>query len=239
MQSIALPAGLAPLDVAALALLLLGWAGMGWWIEHPTARRPSVSALMAGYRREWMAVLVQREHRIFDAAILQNLREGTAFFASTCLIALGGVLALAGNPAPLQQAAAQLPGGAAAPDVLVWQGKLLLVALILTSGFLRFVWSNRLFGYFSVLIGAIPLQKDDPAAAHRAAQAADLNIRAAVNFNRGLRAIYFALAALAWLLGPAALMLATLATVWMLWHREFLSRPRRLLAERAPPDTGS
>ncbi len=38
-----------------------------------------------------------------------------------------------------------------------------------------------------------------------------MNITAARSFNRGLRSIYFALAALAWLLGPVPLLAVTAA----------------------------
>lgn len=228
--------GLGALDGAALALLVFGWLGIGWRIEHP-GRRPSVSALMARYRRAWMREMLSRDQRIFDAAILQNQRDGTAFFGSTCLIAIGGVLALAGNPTPLLQVAAQLPRDSGTlPAPLIWQAKLLLVVLILAVAFLRFVWSNRLFGYFSVLIGAVPTRRDDPVAAHRSAQAADLNIRAAIHFNRGLRSLYFALSSLAWLIGPVALFLAVSMTIWVLYDREFLSESRALLNDRPPED---
>jgi len=221
-------------DGFAVAILYFAWLGIGWRIEHPGKRRPSVSVLMANYRRAWMRELVQREHRIFDAALLQNLREGSAFFASTCLIALGGVLTLASNVSPLQDLAAHLPGEPI--SALALQIRLLPVLLLLTSGFLRFVWANRLFGYFSVLIGSVPARRGDPREDHRAYQAAEINIRAAVNFNRGLRALYFALAALAWLLGPIPLAIAALATVWTLYEREFLSRPRKVSAENPPED---
>ena len=41
----------APLDAAALALLLVGWLAIGWRIEHPGAKHPSTSQIMANYRR--------------------------------------------------------------------------------------------------------------------------------------------------------------------------------------------
>ena len=65
-----------------------------------------------------------------------------------------------------------------------------------------------------------------------ARQAAELNIRAAYNFNRGLRSLYFALAALAWTLGPVALIVATIACAVNLLEREFASKPHRILKER-------
>lgn len=216
-----------PVDWGAVTLMLVAWFGIGWWIEHPGARWPSVTMLVAEQRREWMRVFVTRDPRIFDSQILASLRQGTSFFASTCLLAIGGVLALVGNTEPLRGVAAEV--SSAQVPVLVWQIKLGLVALFLTNAFLKFVWANRVFGYCAVLMAAVPNDPTDPVAYSRAAQAGELNVRAAVNFNRGLRAIYFALGALAWLLGAVALIIATLIVVWTVWSREFASAPRTIL----------
>jgi len=222
-------AALSPLDWVAVMTALLAWAAMGWLIEHPGANRPSVTVLMSERRRDWMNVMVTREPRIFDSQILASLRQGTAFFASTCLLAIGGVLALAGNTEPLRGVAAEVTDMAV--PVLVFQIKLAFVAVFLTSGFLKFVWANRVFGYCAVMMAAVPNDPADPLAYPRAGQAAELNIRAAMNFNRGLRAMYFALGALAWLIGPITLMIATAVVVWVVWSREFASSARAILVE--------
>lgn len=218
---------LGPLDWTATGAILVAWFVLGWMIEHPGGRRPSVTILMSERRRDWMKVFVGRDPRIFDSQILNSLRQGTSFFASTCLLAVGGVLALAGNTDPLRGVAAEVTEMTV--PVLIFQLKLALVALFLTSAFLKFVWANRVFGYCAVMMAAVPNDPEDPIAYPRAAQAAELNIRAAVNFNRGLRAMYFALGALAWLLGPIALLIATCVVIWVVWSREFASLPRSIL----------
>ncbi|EBA13232.1 DUF599 domain-containing protein [Roseobacter sp. CCS2] len=218
---------LGPLDLAAAAAIVIAWFVISWMIEHAGAKRPSVTILMSERRRDWMKVFVTRDPRIFDSQILASLRQGTSFFASTCLLAVGGVLALAGNTEPLRGVAAEVTEMAV--PVVIFQLKLAFVAIFLTNAFLKFVWANRVFGYCAVMMAAVPNDPKDPVAYPRAAQAAELNIRAAVNFNRGLRAMYFALAALAWLLGPIALMIATALVVWVVWSREFASLPRSIL----------
>lgn len=220
---------LTPLDVGAAAILILAWFIIGWVIEHPSAKRPSVTVLMSENRREWMRVFVTRDNRIFDSQILGSLRQGTSFYASTCIFAIGGVLALVGNTEPLRGVAAEVT--AIQTPVLIWQVKLGLVALFLTNAFLKFVWSHRVFGYCSVMMAVVPHDPNDPRGLPRAAQAAELNIRAAMNFNRGLRSMYFALAALAWLLGSIALIAATAVVVWVVWSREFASKPRDILLQ--------
>ena len=85
------------LDFVGLAFVIISWAIVGWVIENPPTHRPSVSMLMGQYRREWMTQMTTRQPRIFDAQIIGSLRQGTAFFASTSMLAIGGTLALVGN----------------------------------------------------------------------------------------------------------------------------------------------
>ena len=216
-----------PIDLAALGFLIVASVGIGWLIESPRVSRISVTRLMSEYHREWMRQLTKRNNRIMDAQVLVSLRQGSSFFASTALLALGALLALIGNPQPLAGVAEGLVNVAAPAQLL--QAKLLVVALFLANAFLRFVWANRVFGYASVVMAAVPDDPVDPDSTPRAAQTAELNIRGMYNFNRGLRSMYFALAALGWLLGAQALAIATLIVLWLLWSREFMSGPHEIL----------
>lgn len=229
-----LPIGpLVPLDAAALLVLVLGWILSGWVIENPPARRPSVSLLMQDYRRDWMRTFVTRQPRIFDATLIDSLRQGTAFFASASMIAIGGGVALIGNAAAVQRLADDLPLATPGPDVAL---KMLPVILLLANALLKFVWAHRLFGYCSILMAAVPNDPSDPLAFHRAGQAAEINITAAKSFNRGLRSIYFALAALGWLLGPWGLLVGATLSTGVLLRREFRSQSRVILMQ-GPADT--
>lgn len=218
-------------DLLALAILVATWLALGWVIENPPAGRPSVSFLMQGYRYDWMRQFVSRQPRIFDATIVDSLRQGTSFLASACLIAIGGGIALIGNTDKLSQLTADLSLDES-PAVLV-ELKVLVVTLFITNAMLKFVWAHRLFGYCAIVMAAVPNDPDDPRALGLAMQAAEVNIHAARNFNRGLRSVYFALAGLGWLVGPAGLLLATLATAVVTARREFASHSRRALL--APP----
>jgi len=221
------------LDWGLAGLYLVVWQALSWWIEHPSTSRPSVSVLMSDFRREWMKTLVTRVPRIFDAQVLSSLRQGTSFFASTCLLAMGGVLALVGNIDPLRGVAVDI-GHVESSDVVL-QSKLLFVLFFLANGFLKFVWANRVFGYCGVMMGAVPNEPEDPRAYPLAAKAAELNIRAALNFNRGLRSMYFALGAVAWIAGPFFLAGALVMTSWLVWSREFASIPRSIVLSETQP----
>ena len=219
-------------DLWAVTFLVFAWLGIGWCVEHPPTHYPSVSRIMQSYRREWMRQFVSRQPRIFDATIMDSLRQGTSFFASACMIAIGGGVALIGNTDRLQGVASDL--SLLSDATAVWEVKILTTLLFVTNAMLKFVWSHRLFGYCAILMAAVPNDPSDPAAYPRAAQAAEVNIHAARSFNRGLRSVYFALAALGWLLGPWGLAAATLATVFVTLRREFASRSRRILIDGLP-----
>ncbi|MBA3909396.1 MAG: DUF599 domain-containing protein [Rhodobacter sp.] len=219
-----LPLGpLATLDAVALAALVVLWLASGWLIEHPPRSLPSVSILMQEFRRDWMRTFVTRQPRIFDATVIDSLRQGTAFFASASMIAIGGGIAVIGNSRTVESLAADLP---LAPGGLEFALHMLPVIGLLANALLKFVWAHRLFGYCSILMAAVPNEPTDPLAFHRASQAAEINITAAKSFNRGLRSIYFALAALGWLLGAYGLIVASIGATAILLRREFYSHSR-------------
>ena len=219
--------GLNWLDASAVAAFFTVWLWLGWRIGHPAAARPSVTVLMSDYRLQWMEVMVTRQPRIFDAQIMMSLRQSTSFFASACLLAIGGLLALIGNVDVLDGVAVRLGntehGGA------VLQTKLFLALFMLGNAFLKFVWSNRVFGYCSVVMGAVPDDPAHPLSRPLAMKAGKLNGRAAMNFNAGLRSMYFALCALAWLGGAVALFIGIAVTAWVVWSREFSSASREII----------
>ena len=217
-------------DLSAVGLILVCYVFIGLLIENAPVSHPSVSQLMAEHRRSWMRHMAARDVRIFDAQVLNGLRQGTAFFASATMLATGGVLALIGNADTLIDVADDLSLNPASD--WVWEMKLLLTLLLVTNAFLKFVWSHRLFGYCAILMAAVPNAPDDPQTLLMSRKAGEVNITAARSYNRGLRAIYFSIASIAWLLGPWALLLATIITVGVLLRREFMSKSRAVLLDK-------
>ncbi|MCA0846195.1 MAG: DUF599 domain-containing protein [Salipiger thiooxidans] len=219
------------LDGVAVVLLTLTWLGSSWIIENPPARRPSVSKLMTAYRRSWMEHFVTRQPRIFDSQIVGSLRQSTAFFASASMIAISGIFALLGDADRLRGVAGDFADSDA--PVVVWEVKLFLILVFAANAFLKFVWSNRLFGYCSVMMGSVP-NNGSKISYTRAAKAAEINIFAARSYNRGLRSVYFGIASAAWLLGGEALIAATVVTLVVILRREFASQSREILMQTEP-----
>ncbi len=100
----------------------------------------------------------------------------------------------------------------------------------------KFSWAIRQLGFCSTLLGAAPkAPQDNPEQyAVQINRVAVVTSYAGTNFNDGLRAYYFALAAMTWFLHPYLMLIATAWVVYILYHREFASKT--LLALIDPGD---
>lgn len=234
LTSIPVLGDLTALDLLALALVATAYWFIGWMVTHHPRGWRSTGEMVTAYRGLWMLRAARRQPRVTDITLLATLRNGTSFLASMTMFAIGGAVALLGQIDLLESLAQDIAGGFDAPRS-AQQTKLLVLIALLVFAFMRFIWSVRVFGYCAVVMGAMPgdMEGDDDADVEReAARAAELNRIAARNFNEGLRAIYFALALLAWFLGPFALLIAAALVTGMLIRREFRSETREALRFR-------
>ena len=74
-------------DWAALLVFFAGWAGYATWAQQRAGVRPSVLALTNRERMRWMLQTTERENRVFDGVVVQNLSGSPQFFASTTISA--------------------------------------------------------------------------------------------------------------------------------------------------------
>lgn len=184
---------------------------------------PSLVVSMQIYRREWFKHVLGRDNRIADIAALNSLLTGATFFASTSLLILGGLAAMLGTADRVIDAAADLPF-ARHDSGLVWLAKIILLIAVFVNAFFKFTWSIRQYNFCVVLIGAAP-QTERPEDHEDFVDAiTSMASLAAENFNHGLRAFYFALAALTWFLHPWLVVVASTLVVYVLYRREFHSQ---------------
>jgi uncharacterized membrane protein len=221
------------LDLVALAWFLLVWAVYAMALARIEARDRALNFEMSRYRDGWMLQMLGRDMRMVDAQIVAALQNGTAFFASTSLIAVGGALTVLRSTGEILQVIAALPFGVASTAVQ-WEAKTIGLAIIFVYAFFKFAWSYRLYNYVAILVGATPPagEKDSPAAKTHAMRVGRLCEVAGRHFNRGQRAFFFALGYLGWFISPWLLMATSVAVAAVLWRRQFASDSRRaLLAE--------
>src|SRR5881275_2358093 len=76
-------------DFVALVFFVAAWVGYHFYVDRMSARKRGLNAMMNLYRVSWMEQMSRREVRIVDTAVTASLQNGTAFFASTSLIAIG------------------------------------------------------------------------------------------------------------------------------------------------------
>jgi uncharacterized membrane protein len=215
------------LDYAALAFFVLAWFGYHIALELTPAGQRSLNRVMNGYRYRWMEQMVVRENRIVDTTIMASLMNGTAFFASTSLIAIGGVLTFFRSTDAVLPVFADLPFGET-PTRLGWDIKVMGLAVIFVYAFFKFAWSYRLFNYMAIMMGAVPVLKESSReeALAVARQVGAMNAVAGKHFNRGQRAFFFSLAYLGWFASAYLFILATAGVLFVMWRRQFASDAR-------------
>jgi len=217
-------------DLVGLCFFLFAWitytATLAWFEQ----RKRGLNREMGAYRELWMKQMLARDMRMVDAQIVAALQNGTAFFASTSLIAVGGALTVLRSTPQILEVVGTLPFGVQTTAVL-WEAKAMGLAVILVYAFFKFAWAYRLYNYLAILVGATPpaTQKDSEEAQAHAIRLARLCDVAGRHFNRGQRAFFFALAYLGWFISPWLLMATSVIVAIILWRRQFASDSRRAL----------
>lgn len=219
-----MPINFPSIDLVALAVFFVGWVGYNFIFDRWLAARFGLNQNLKTLRLHWMRRLLERENRITDAALVGHTMHSTSFLGSATLLLLAALVGVVGNVESIWRIVGEL-SFAAPTSKAVFEAKLFLLIGIFVFGFLKFTWALRQFNYFCAMIGSAPPTNAPPELRERAAShMATLLTLAVTSFNGGLRAYYFALAALTWLVGPLFFIAATTGVVLVLLRRQFLSR---------------
>jgi len=217
-------------DILAVGFFVVEWLVYAVTLEQSAYGRNSLSARMNVYREIWVRRMLDREARMVDMQIMASLQNGTAFFASASLIAIGGGLALLRATNDALVVLSKLPVDLS-PSPALWEMKCVGLILIFIYTFFKFAWAYRLFNYVAILYGAMP-----PASTRDTAETEAHVIRttrlfeaAGRHFNRGQRAFFFALGYLGWFVSPWVLFVSTGAVVIVTWRRQFASNAWRAM----------
>jgi uncharacterized membrane protein len=217
-------------DILAVGFFVIEWTVYAVTLEHSAYGRHSLSARMHVYREVWIRRLLDREARMVDMQIMASLQNGTAFFASTSLLAVGGALALLRSTSEALGVLKALPIDLS-PSPALWELKCVGLVLIFIYTFFKFAWAYRLFNYVAILLGAMPPagQRDTPEAEAHVIRTTRVFEAAGRHFNRGQRAFFFALGYLGWFVSPWILFVTTAMVVIVTWRRQFASTAWRAM----------
>ncbi|UTW13746.1 DUF599 domain-containing protein [Marinobacterium rhizophilum] len=214
------------INLLALGWFLLCFRGYMTYAQAKAKTTPCLASVMHLYRLEWMRHMLMRENRVPDTTSIANLERTVAFFASTTILILAGLMTLLNVSDEAMNIVRDIPY-AYPLTAGEWELKLLLLILLFVYSFFKFTWSLRQYGFSSVMIGGAPLPSESLSEQRLHAHAdriADMTSLAANNFNTGLRTYYFSIAVLGWFINPWLFMLMSGVVVIVLYRREFVSK---------------
>jgi uncharacterized membrane protein len=216
------------LELLGVAWLMFAWIGYSTFARRRAKKVFCIASVLHCYRKNWMRSMLKRNNRISDAALLSNLERNASFLASTSIFIIAGVFTLLASADQVVQMVRTIPGVSQSSSTVQLQFKILLLLMIHVYAFFTFTWSMRQYGFCAILLGAAPVETE-PEATGEAGEnyiryVAKVIDEAGISYNQGLRAFYFSLAVLAWLLNDYVFVLSVASVVFILYRREFLSR---------------
>ena len=222
------------LDFFAGFFFLAVWSGFTYVSNGRRFSRVSLNWLMNRERGRWMETMTTRELRVIDTSVLAGLQQGTAFFASTTVFAIGGCFALMNASDQVISVFRSLPVSLPSSRSM-FESKSAGLLLIYSYAFFKFGWSYRLQNYCSILVAAVPLVLNGQAISEEVKAASKkalvFNQLAGRHFNAGLRAVFFSIGFMGWFAGPYVFLGSTIFILAVLARRQFFSKSRAALLE--------
>lgn len=212
-------------DLEMLIFFLLVWCGYTYAADHSRLKEFSISHAMDRQRLRWLTEAATRDVKIVDTNVISILVTGISFFASTTVLVIGGLIAALSYADELSPTLSNLPfvSPMSAGGLSVRFGFLLAIFIY---AFFKFSWSYRTANYCAVIVGGMSdsrYDENEKDRHERIAVAAQLSSTSGNNYNRGLRAYFFALAGLGWFVNPVVFVVATILVICVLIRREFAS----------------
>lgn len=226
MEATGLP-GMTPIDAFAAFWLIFCWLGYTIFARKRARRSFCLASVLHYHRRAWMTAMLQRDVRVGDASLLSNLERNTSFLASTTIFIIAGLVTILASIDKVYAMLQAVPFAQGHISLLQLQFKVVLLLLIYIYAFFTLTWSLRQYGFCAVLVGAAPIYPTEGPVdekgriyAQGVSKIIDL---AGHSYNYGLRAFYFSLSILAWLVSTWVFLLAVTLVVLVLYRREFYS----------------
>jgi uncharacterized membrane protein len=221
------------MDLVAVIVFFGCWVGYNLLIDGRWRRSKSINTLMFSLRREWMKQLLVRDNRIVDTTLVGHTINSAAFFASTTVLVLAGLIGVLGSADDAYSAVSDISmllGG----SQRLFEWKIALLIAIFIYAFFKFTWALRQYNYFCAVIGSAPDARPGGLDIDAYSECMGAVLSHAVSeLNAGVRAYYFAFAALCWFVHPLVFMAGTAFMVAVLARRQLTSPTADALREHA------
>src|SRR5690606_14722715 len=120
----------------------------------------SLSSVLQVYRQRWMLIMLSRENRVTDSALVASLERNATFLASTSMFIIAGLLTLVASVDQIHNTLITLPFMNQLMTPLQLQLKIFLLLFNFVYAFLSLTWAMRQYGFCAILLGAAPLHDD-------------------------------------------------------------------------------
>ena len=223
---------LAIIDFTAVFIFFVCWIGYTQFSRIKAKNTACLSRCLHQHRIHWMRQIFDNDIKVAHASLLANLERSVAFFASSTLFVLAGVLTLYTQVDNVKEVLSSIPINNVDSSFSI-QIKLSLLLLIFVMAFFQFTWSMRQYGFLNIMIGAAPYEPNTqkPNLLDYAKQMGVVQDQAGHAYNYGLRSYYFSLAAICWFIHPVLFIGASLSVVYVLYYRVFKSRALRAIVD--------
>ncbi len=231
-------------EIISCIYLLVIWFGYSKIAPRVVLQKgASLNTLVGQYVDQWMRLVPRRKTIISDVAIMGNAQRNCIFFASTAILLLAGLISLMQFSTEIVQVIKEIPLASFQTETYGVIAKLGFAACIFVYAFFTFTWSMRQWSFATYLVASIHDDSEKVSEKTRqltdhetlvAKSASKVIMRAVVHFNYGLRAYYFGLASITWLIGPLFFMLVSTIVLIVLIRREFFSKSNKALYEGIP-----
>lgn len=218
------------LDWVAFLWFLVCWFGYELVVERGWSGHATLHDETHKLRLAWGRVMLTRDPRIVDVALIGNLLPSLSFYANTTIYIIAALFAALGTLDQLMSTASELPFARIISREAM-ELKLLILLGVFVIAYFRFTWSLRQFNLLSITLGAVPEKQSVEQLEKHALKFAAVNSCAGNDFNRGLRAYYFGMAVMSWMVSPWLFILSTVAIVVVLARREFSSPVLKALTD--------
>ena len=137
--------GVSLLDWLTLIFFGLAWFGYEFVVDRTSVRKRSLNVAINEERHHWMQEMALVDNRIMDSNLHASLQNGTAFFASTSLLAVGGALALLRATDDVLTILSEMPFGLTTSRV-AWEVKVSGLVIIFVYALIQRHWAVSRLG---------------------------------------------------------------------------------------------
>lgn len=222
-------------NICAALWFFVCWIGYTSFARRKAKTSYCLSSVLHVYRKQWMEIMLRRDNRITDTALIASLERNATFLASTSMFIIAGLVTITASIEQVHHTFANLPFSNELMTPLQLQLKIILLLAMFVYAFFTLTWAMRQYGFCAILLGAAPLHDDalitETERSVYAASTAKVIDNAGHSYNYGLRAFYFSLSILPWFFNTWLFIFAATLVVIILYRREFNSRTLKSLVK--------